>query len=419
MRILARAASVLILGELAALPAHADWIPVPGAPATRVFSMSTTADTIVAGTDTSVFVSTDAGTTWRHSQRPAPGVFAVTAARMLRGRLYAGTFGQGVFVSDDLGATWQAFNQGLVGGFLDSQLDVVDLVPRGGELFAATAGAGVYAHTLAPAATWHPFGTIFEPEQASSVNSLALGGTRLLALAGANGMVFRHDPGQPEWIESDLDNVGVHAGAAAQNGLFIGSGWVVGTNVGLFLSAAGQEPWTRVDVGLGPLDWTSFAAMGTQLFAAFDIAPGAFVAVSSDGGATWTDPEFFANTFIQTLATAGDGLFAARGDGLWRRTVTTTAVPPVAAGSGLSFALASSQPFAGRATLRFELPRAGEATIQVVDVQGRAALDPVRRSWPAGPSQVTIDAGSLAPGVYTAVLTTAGQRELVKLVHVR
>jgi len=419
MRNLAHASSVLILGALAAFPAHADWSPVPGAPSTRVFALSTTADTIVAGTDTSVFVSTDAGTTWRHSPRPAASVFAVTAVRMRNARLYAGTFGQGVFVSDDLGATWQAFNQGLVGGFLNSQLDVVDLVPRGNELFAATAGAGVYARTLAPAATWHPFGAIFEPEQASSVNSLALGGTRLLALAGANGMVFRHDPGQPEWIESDLDNVGIHAGTAGQNGLFFGTGWVVGTNTGVFRSAGGQEPWTRTDPGLGPIDWTSFAAVGAQLFAGFDIAPGAIVAASTDGGATWTDPEFFSNAFIQTLGVAGDGLFAARNDGLWRRPLATTSVPPVAARPGLDFALASAQPFADRATLRFELPQAGEATIQVVDVQGRAALDAVRRAWPAGPNQWTVDARSLAPGIYTAVLTTAGQRERVKLVHVR
>jgi photosystem II stability/assembly factor-like uncharacterized protein len=416
MRYLAVVSSVLILGALAAFPAHADWSPVPGAPSTRVFALSTTADTIVAGTDTSVFVSTDAGTTWRHSPRPAAGVFAVTAVRMRNARLYAGTFGQGVLVSDDLGATWQPFNQGLVGGFLDSQLEVVDLVPRGNELFAATAGAGVYARTLAPAATWHPFGAIFEPEQASNVNSLALGGTRLLALAGANGMVFRHDPGQPEWIESDLDNIGVHAGVAGQNALFIGTGWVVGTNAGVFRSASGQEPWTRTDIGLGPIDWTSLAAVGTQLFAGFDFAPGAIVATSSDGGATWTDPEFFANAFIQTLGVAGDELFAARTDGLWRRTPAATAVPPVVP---RAFALASAQPFADRATLRFELPQAGEATIQVLDVQGRTALDAVRRSWPAGPNQVTVDARSLAPGVYTAVLTTAGQLARVKLVHVR
>ena len=419
MRNLARASAVLILGVLAALPAHADWSLVPGAPAVRVFSFSTTADTIVAGTDTSVFVSTDAGATWRHSRRPAAGVFAVTAVRMLNARLYAGTFGQGVFVSDDLGASWQSFNQGLVGGFLDSQLDVVDLLPRGNELFAATAGAGVYARTLTPAATWHPFGAIFEPEQASSVNSLVIGGTRLLALAGDNGMVFRRDPGQLEWIESDLDNIGVHAGLAGQNGLFLGSSWVVGTNSGVFRSAGGQEPWTRTDLGLGPIDWTALAAAGTQLFGGFDFPPGALVVVSGDGGATWTDPEFFPSTFIQTMAVVGDGLFAARNDGLWRRTIATTTVPPVAAGAGLELSLASAQPFADRATLRFALPQAGEATIQVVDVQGRAALERIQRSWSAGPNQVTIDARSLAPGVYTAVLTSGGLRERVKLVHVR
>jgi hypothetical protein len=117
-------------------------------------------------------------------------VTAIQAVRIRNGRLYAGTFGQGVRVSDDLGTSWQDFNQGLVGGFEDSQLDVVDLQFRGDDLFAATAGAGVYSRKLSGPGGWQPFGGVFELNQAANVTALAVGGGRLLASAGGNGMVF-------------------------------------------------------------------------------------------------------------------------------------------------------------------------------------------------------------------------------------
>src|SRR5689334_24170975 len=36
--------------------------------------------------------------------------------------------------------------------------------------------------------------------------------------------------------------------------LFRSSGWVVGTNIGVFTSAGGESPWTFVPLGLGPID---------------------------------------------------------------------------------------------------------------------------------------------------------------------
>jgi hypothetical protein len=419
MRTFPSFASVLVLAALVAGPARAEFTRVTDLPPVRIFSLSATADTIVAGTDTSVFVSTDAGVSWRHSPRPAAGVFAITAVRMLGSKLYAGTFGQGVHVSNDLGASWQPFNDGLTGGFLDSQLDVVDLLPRGNELFAATAGAGVYARTLSPLAPWHSFGAIFAPLQAENVNSLALGGTRLLALGGANGMVFRRDPAQTEWVESDLDNIGIHSALTGQNAVFNGASWLVGTNAGVFRSVAGQEPWTRTDLGLGPIDWTAPAAQGRHLFAAFDIAPGAVIAESSDDGATWGSPEFFPSVFVQSMIVVESTLFAARGDGLWRRSLATLSVPPVATGPGLRFGMAGAQPFTDQARLRFSLPRAGQASLRLYDAQGRAVGDRDDRSWPAGPNEVSLNARALEPGIYTAVLTAGGARETLRLVHVR
>src|SRR5262249_48040121 len=115
---------LLACGTLSgAAPARADWTQVPEVPTTQLFSLFANGDTIATGADTAAYVSTNGGVTWSRSAKPAPGVQAITAVRVHRGRLYAGTFGQGVFVSDNLGASWTAFNQGLVGGFNNSQLD--------------------------------------------------------------------------------------------------------------------------------------------------------------------------------------------------------------------------------------------------------------------------------------------------------
>jgi photosystem II stability/assembly factor-like uncharacterized protein len=414
------APSLIALAGLAlATPARAQWTQVNDIPTTELFSMFSNGDTMATAADTLVYLSTDAGQTWKPSTKPVAGVAAIEALLVRNGRLYAGTFGQGVFVSDDLGTSWSAFNQGLTGGFANTQLDIVDIRVRGDSLYAATAGSGVYVRGFAPASTWGPFGTQLEPNQASTVSSMAFGGSRLLVSAGANGWVFFNDPGDPDWTLSNLDNVGIHAGLQAFSAKWNGSGWVVGTNAGVFRSVAGEEPWTRTDVGFGPLSWTAFTTLGPRFYGAFVTLANAFIEASDDGGATWHDEEGFFGLFIRDLAVAGGNLYAARGDGLWRRPIGSVAVDGGPAPAPLRFALASSQPVGDRARLRFDMPRAGEASVEVFDVHGRRVGDRMAGSWSPGPHEISLDATSLAPGVYCAALTAGGTREIVRIVRVR
>ena len=411
--------TLMTLGITAnAAPAAAQWSRVEALPGTELFSIWANGDTIAVGADTAVFVSTNGGANWSRSARPVTGVTSIQAVRIRNGRLYAGTFGQGAFISDDLGATWSAFNDGLVGGILDSQLDLVDFAIQGSNLIAGTAGAGVYARDLGGPGSWHTFGDVFEPNQAPNVNSLALGGTRLIASAGANGMVFRRDPGDADWTISNLDNVGIHAGLSAMSAVWSGTGWVVGTNLGVFHSVAGQEPWTRVDPGLGSLNWVTFAPQGHHLFGAFNTRLAAVMEESDDDGATWQNAEVLPSVFVKQLAVSGNDLYAARGDGLWRRQIGTASVAAVTPGQ-LSLALAGPQPCRDLARLRFELPEAEAASIEVFDVLGRSMGDRVTGWWSAGPHEVALDARRLSPGVYAALLSAGGRREVVRLVHVQ
>ncbi|HEY6572423.1 MAG TPA: T9SS type A sorting domain-containing protein [Candidatus Eisenbacteria bacterium] len=404
---------------LHAAPASAQWSRVAEIPAARVPSVWANGDTIAAGVDTVVYVSTNAGATWRRSAKPATGVTSIQAVQVLNGRLYAGTSKQGVQVSDDLGSTWSSFNQGLVGGFEDSQLDVSDLLVRGDTMLASTQGAGVYARNLAGSGGWQPFGGAFELNQASNVDGLALGGSRVLALAGSNGQVFRNDPGEPDWTTSNLDNVGVHAGLHAETATWTGTVWIVGTNLGLFRSSAGQEPWARFNPGLGVLIWTALASQDGRLFVVFDLPNSAVVAESGDDGATWQNVETQPNVFVQKLAISGGALYAARADGLWRRPLAVTSVETDGRTGTLQFAVAGPQPFGSRTSLRFDLPRAAQATIELFDIQGRLVGERIEGSWSAGRHEVPLDAQRLASGVYFARLTAGGKHQVVRLVHLR
>jgi hypothetical protein len=418
--------SALLAGILFVVtPASAQWARINDVPSTKVFAIRAKDDTIAAAVDTAVYISTDSGKSWRRSAKPVSGVTSVQAVLVRNGRLYAGTSRQGVFISDDLGRTWQAFNQGLVGGILDSQLDLSDLEVRGDDLFAATLGAGIYARNLAGSDTWHHFGDAFEPNQASNVNDLELGGPRLLASAGSNGEVFTQDPGDADWAVSNLDNVGVHAGLSAQTAVWTGAGWVVGTVAGVFRSVVGSEPWTRIQLRLGPVFWTAFATQGSHLFAAFDVVNAgvnnAVIMQSDDDGATWQQLDLLPNVFVFKLALTGGQIFAGQADGLWVRPAptATTSVTPGGGVRRLRFALTGAQPVGDHARLRFEMPADGTASIEVFDVLGRRVADRIQGSWSAGAHEVSLSTRGLDPGVYAARLTAAGSQEVVRMVRVR
>ena len=134
------AVACLVLCALVGPAAAEQMTRIAALPAPSVFSLRVVGDTLVAGANPAVYVSTAGGTAWQVSSAVAPGVQVVGAVLMRHGRLYAGTAGQGVFISHDLGASWQAFNQGLVGGILNSQLDISDFELKGDDLVASAEG---------------------------------------------------------------------------------------------------------------------------------------------------------------------------------------------------------------------------------------------------------------------------------------
>lgn len=405
---------LLALVSLAA-PAAAEWTRVSEVPGATFYSVWVNGDTIAAGSDSTVWVSTDAGATWRGSATVTTGGLEVERVRMRNGRLYAGTRRAGVFVSDDLGDTWASYNQGLVGGIGNSRLDIVDLLMRGDSVYVATEGDGAWVRNL-NAGTWQRFGNAFGPAQATNMTLIAAGGSRMFAAGGFNGTVFFRDPGDPDWTLSLLFNDQFAPGLAALSAIWTGSRWVVGSNIGIFYSALGQSPWTFSDPGAGrPLFTVPMVMVGHDLIANF----GAFsstISLSRDQGATWQTLETLAVP-VTGLAVVGNTIYASRADGLWRRpAIELAAVPGGGAPSRLAFAIAGSQPVGDRVRFTFDLPESGPIAIDVFDIAGRKVGNAIRETRPAGHGAIEWATGGLAAGVYHARLTASGGRVTARLI---
>jgi hypothetical protein len=405
---------------LAASPASAQWTPVPQVPATNgIYSVEANGDTIVAGSDNVVFVSTDDGATWKQSAKVNSETTAIRSVLMHNGRLYAGTYGQGILISEDLGDTWLSFNQGLAGGIANSQAYIADFLIDGDNLYVATFGAGVWIRSLALPGTWVHFGDVFEPNQASTVAAVAAGAPRLLAAAGANGMVFFRDPGQTDWTVSFLDNLGWVAGVAPLGAVWTGHAWVVSANTGVYRSATGAPPWSFTNTGLAPLLAAPLTLRGPTVFATFVGISGSMTEFSDDDGASWEVLDVQPSVITLDLATSGNTLYAGRGDGLWRRSMENVSVPGVPDVERLSFGIAGPQPVREDVVFHFDLPEPGRVLIDVFDVAGRRTSDRLEGNWPAGGHEVQLSARGLPPGVYLARLSTAGRHAIARFVRVR
>ncbi|MFN8587618.1 MAG: T9SS type A sorting domain-containing protein [Candidatus Eisenbacteria bacterium] len=86
--------------------------------------------------------------------------------------------------------------------------------------------------------------------------------------------------------------------------------------------------------------------------------------------------------------------------------------------SGLALAAAPS-PARGDVALRFTLPHAGHATLELFGLHGERLRRLADGSFPAGTHQRTLDTSQLPLGVYLARLTTTEGKATAKIVHVR
>ena len=196
--------------------------------------------TLVAGTNTGLFVTRDGGDTWQSAPIPFAGAIAVAVAFSSNyprdGALLAGTLEDGVFYSDNRGASWQRKSFGL----LDPTAYAVAFSPNfGGDetAFAGTDSTLYYSYNGGRA--WK---AVDFPEGAAPVLSVAVSpnfATDQTVFAGTeNQGLFRSQDRGLHWQKVALPAVCINALKVSEAGLLLAA-----TESGLFSSTDQGETW--------------------------------------------------------------------------------------------------------------------------------------------------------------------------------
>ncbi|MCK9220955.1 MAG: hypothetical protein M0P47_13030, partial [Bacteroidales bacterium] len=130
---------ILTILFAATFTAKAQWIQGDGIYGGTVMALAVSEDYIYAGTNNSVFLSTNNAKSWSQT---ALDKTAVRSLLTLGDNLFAGTTGGGVYRSTDHGASWTQTSLGF--GYYPY---IYCLAAKGNTIFAGTQNNGVYYST--------------------------------------------------------------------------------------------------------------------------------------------------------------------------------------------------------------------------------------------------------------------------------
>lgn len=380
---------------------NAQWERVQEIPESRtVYTLLGVHDTLYAGTDSVVYVGSNAGTQWSSGIPPVTGPDAVSCMLKDENVLIAGTFQSGIFKSTNDGLSWQPFSAGLSG--LGSE-SIGNLLMRRDSLIAGTLGASVFITAADFTHPWSSWGDSLSAYQGDNVFKMLLVGNTVLTGAGGNGYMFRYTDTQPWWNPIPINTPrlvgqfvwGMSSGSTAA---------VAGTNRGICRSTDEGLSWERTGAIIPPLTFTiSLLYHGTTFFAVTTTPLSSSLLISSDEGKTWESLGEFPIPNILDIAVVGETLFLGGSGGLWKaplsRLLTGVDVSsPIP--SRISLMQNYPNPFNPSTTIEYALPNSGRVSLKIYDPLGQEVATLVNEEMNPGTHQVKWDAIGMPSGVY-------------------
>jgi photosystem II stability/assembly factor-like uncharacterized protein len=263
-------ALVFSLAHCTAPDAHAQWVQATGLyGGVSVTSFAVIGSNVFAGTDGGVYRSADNKLTWLLT----PLTNFVTALVVIGPNLFAVTWSNGgydstsIFLSTDNGTTWRPANHGLPSGI------VTAIFANGTELFVGMSGGGIF-RSADTGKNWVRDSAFVST---CTVSAITANGANIVVAtscnsdASSNGVVHSTDDGKT-WVVSNNSPPNVWFYTFTSFGATI----FAGTNSGVYLTTDNGENWSSSSSGLPEIpNWggprrsvLSIAADSNHIFAA-------------------------------------------------------------------------------------------------------------------------------------------------------
>ena len=410
--------------------AYAQWVRIEAIPPnTNVPSIYIEGNTIYAGADSVIYISSDGGTNWRKSNSINSAVDFVSSVVKIGNRIFVGTYNYGVYESTDFGLTWIERNEGLTN---QASKTLADLVARGDSLYAGTIGAGVFVRSLISNTSWIPFNNGLIPNLSYNVNSLIKSGDILYAGAGGNGYYYTNKLGSNVWNEVQFGLISVKP-LTFFDIIMKGGRQFIGSSYGLYESTDNGLSWNNLNLVNGYFETANFQGIDDNVYVAFAKSTRTLWLRLNSATNQW---EFFDEQLgvnVLNIGYINNKLFAGRLDGLWYLTIPPAGIIDNESPSEYLLYNNYPNPFNSTTKIRFTIPDVGTglalSALKVYDMLGNEVATLVDEYKSAGVYEVNFDPASgiwyqasgieLASGVYYYQLRVGDFVSTKKMVYLR
>jgi photosystem II stability/assembly factor-like uncharacterized protein len=366
-----------------------------------IYSLYISGNKIFAGTDSVVYLSTDNGASWVPASSGLPNL-PVNCFAECGGKLFAGSFGNGIFVSTDNGTSWATSNTGLT-----SCRDVFVFAVLGGNIFAGIDSVAYLSTNNG--ASWTEVGSGFGPYD---IKAMTVIGDKLFTASYGGGIFETADNGN-HWT---ADTAGLRSTAVSS--ILSSNGFIFAASMGgVYRSSDNGASWAQFINGLGTLYAVTVAAIGNDIFTG-TAGYGAYL--STDSGAHWTEANNgLTNKGIRCFAVSGNAIYAGTNGGVFLSTdngtswtaanngiATKTRLPVMRTQTPAGFKIITRNADGSKASIVFSLQRRERVNFTVYDLPGHAVQILSKKQFEPGSQIFFWDTRSLTPGFYTVKMQT-------------
>jgi photosystem II stability/assembly factor-like uncharacterized protein len=398
---------------------YADWLKMNTHPNVYVWDILIHGDTVYTATSNGIYRTTNGGNNWSQRNNGLQNPQAIQCKQIIVAgpNMYTATV-DGIYRSTNFSGTWIKKSDGIVIGGGAIYIFAESVYHSGGALVTGT-HTGIY-RSVNGGDSWTATNVT-----GSSIRTkgYAVHGGILFAAreVGSNVGSYRSGDNGASWAPFSIQGAG---NLPTITFFSDGANLWAGTIDGVWLSTNGGTDWARKSLGLSPDPYSSSIIRVNGILLTSIKFGGSGMYRSLNEGEQWeefkTGLPFLSS--IEKLIVYDDEILAATSNGIYQRNaIEIIGILQISSEVPQKYTLRQNypNPFNPVTNIVFEIPKASEVRLSVLDVTGRTVDIPFEGKLGAGTYRSDFDGTALASGVYFYRLETESFTETKKMMLVK